>query len=168
MKMPVTKITWSELLRLFLYWWSFLVQYWKWIQNDAVIKEGLSFSFHEHHRLYVHLSQTNSPLLCFLFRIIESLQLEKPIRSSSPHHQSMPVTALDHVTRCDICSFLEHLQGQQLHHLPGQPVPMHYSSFRKEIFPNIQPDPPQAQLKATTSCPADVSFVLFSLSLIVP
>ena len=44
--------------------------------------------------------------------------------------------------------FLEHLQGQWLHHLPGQPIPMPDHSFREEIFPNIQPEPPLAQLQA--------------------
>lgn len=31
--------------------------------------------------------------------------------------------------------------------------PMHYYSFREEIFPCIQPEPPLVQLKAVTSCP---------------
>ena len=43
----------------------------------------------------------------------------------------MPVPALDHVPQCDIYSFLEHLQGQWLHHLPGQLVPM------PEFFPAL-------------------------------
>lgn len=35
--------------------------------------------------------------------------------------------------------------------LPGQPVPVHYRSFGGEICTDTQPDPPLAQLKATTS-----------------
>jgi len=31
---------------------------------------------------------------------------------------------------------------------------MHYRSFWEAIFPNIQPEPPLAQLKAIASCPA--------------
>jgi len=33
----------------------------------------------------------------------------------------------------------------------GQHVPMHYHSFGEELFPNIQPEPPWAQLKAIAS-----------------
>ena len=44
--------------------------------------------------------------------------------------------------------FLEHLQGWWLHHLPGQPIPVPYHSFREAVFPNIQLEPPLAQLEA--------------------
>jgi len=37
--------------------------------------------------------------------------------------------------------FLEHLEGQRLQYLPGQPVPVPDHTFRGEIFPNIQPEP---------------------------
>ena len=33
------------------------------------------------------------------------------------------MTALDHVTQCHINTFLENIQRQWLHHLPGQPAP---------------------------------------------
>ena len=46
-----------------------------------------------------------------------------------------------------LTQFFEHLQGQWLHHLPGQPVPMHYLSFWEEIFPNTQPEPPWCNLR---------------------
>jgi len=45
----------------------------------------------------------------------------------------------NHVHQCHICMFLEHLQGQWLHHLPEQSVPLPHHSFWEEIFPNIQP-----------------------------
>jgi len=32
-------------------------------------------------------------------------------------------------------------------------VPLHHHYFREEIFPNIQPEPPLAQLEAITSAP---------------
>ena len=38
----------------------------------------------------------------------------------------MPKTALDHVTQCHINTFLENIQRQWLHHLPGQPAPKAY------------------------------------------
>jgi len=47
--------------------------------------------------------------------------------------------------------FLKHLQGQWLHHLPGQPIPVHHHSFREEILPNIPPEPPLLHLEAITS-----------------
>ena len=43
--------------------------------------------------------------------------------------------------------FFEHLQGRWLHHLPGQSIPTPDHSLR-EGFPNIQPEPPLAQLEA--------------------
>jgi len=45
------------------------------------------------------------------------------------------------------------LQGWRLHHLPGQPVPMPDHSFSKDIFPNIQSEPPLTQLEAIASRP---------------
>ena len=44
--------------------------------------------------------------------------------------------------------FLEHLNC-----LPGQAVPVFHHSFRDKIFPNIQPEPPLAQLEAIPSHP---------------
>jgi len=49
--------------------------------------------------------------------------------------------------------FFEHLQGWGLHHLPGQPGPMPVHSCSKEIFPNIQSEPPLMQLEAIASHP---------------
>jgi len=44
--------------------------------------------------------------------------------------------------------FLEHLQGWRPHHLPGQPVPAPDHSSQEEVFPNVQPESPLAQLEA--------------------
>ena len=49
--------------------------------------------------------------------------------------------------------FLEHVQGRWLHHLPGQPIPVPDHSFRKAVFPNVQPESPLAQLEAIPSSP---------------
>jgi len=47
----------------------------------------------------------------------------------------------------------EPLQGWGLHHCPGQPGPRPDHSCRKEIFPNIQPEPSLMQLEAIASRP---------------
>jgi len=49
--------------------------------------------------------------------------------------------------------FLEQLQGQWLHHRPGQPIPVPDDSFREFVFPNIQPESPMVQLAAIPSSP---------------
>ena len=49
--------------------------------------------------------------------------------------------------------FLEHLQGQWLHHLSGQPIPVPDHPFKEVVFPNVQPDPSLAQFEAIPSGP---------------
>ena len=49
--------------------------------------------------------------------------------------------------------FLEHLQGQWLHHLPGQPISVPDHPFREAVFPNVQPQPSLAQLEVIPSSP---------------
>jgi len=49
--------------------------------------------------------------------------------------------------------FFEPLQGWELHHCPGQPGPMPDHSFKEEIFPNIQSEPPLMQLEVVASRP---------------
>jgi len=61
-----------------------------------------------------------------------------------------PPGLLNHVLKCTL---FKHLQGWGLHHLLGQPVPVHDHSFRKEIFPNSQSKPPLTQLEAVASRP---------------
>ena len=55
----------------------------------------------------------------------------------------------DHIPQCHISVVLEDLQGWLLHHLPGQPVPLHHC-FGEVLFPNIRPEPLLVQLKAFT------------------
>ena len=54
--------------------------------------------------------------------------------------------------------FLERLQGQWLHHLPGQPIAVPDHRFREVVFPNIQPERSLAQLEAIPSSPITVSW----------
>jgi len=71
----------------------------------------------------------------FWYVITESLRLEetyKIIQSKCP-----PITIispLNHVPQYNIEMFFEHLQGQQLHYLPQQPVPVSDHTLR-EVFP---------------------------------
>ncbi|KAK4810446.1 hypothetical protein QYF61_004226 [Mycteria americana] len=50
------------------------------------------------------------------------------------------------------------LQGWQLNHFPGQPVPMLDNPFSEVKFPNIQSKPPLAQLEAISSRPIPCYF----------
>ena len=53
---------------------------------------------------------------------------------------------LNHMLKCHIYTFFEHLQVWGLNHFTGQPVPMPDPSFSKEIFPNIQSKPDRSCL----------------------
>jgi len=44
----------------------------------------------------------------------------------------------NHVPQRHTSTVLDHLQEWWLHHLPGQPVPIHQHSFWEEMCPNIQ------------------------------
>ena len=50
-------------------------------------------------------------------------------------------------------TLFEHHQGQWLHHLSGQPIPVPDHPFREAVFPNVQPEPSLAQLEAIPSSP---------------
>ena len=76
---------------------------------------------------------------------------KRPPRSSSPTIHPTPPCVLNHIPKCHIYTFFEHLQGWGLHHFPGQPVPMPDHSFSKEIFPNVQSESPLTQLEAIAS-----------------
>jgi len=67
---------------------------------------------------------------------------------SSTCHQYCP---LNHVPKCHVYTFLDHIQGWWLYHLTGQPVPVCNHSFW-EVFPNIQTEPFLVQLQAISSC----------------
>ena len=89
-------------------------------------------------------------------RIIESQNHQgwkRPLRSSSPTINPTPLCLLNHVLKCHIYPFFEHLQGQGLHHFPGQPIPMPDKPFSKEFFPDTQSKPPLMQLEASSSHP---------------
>ncbi|KAK4827844.1 hypothetical protein QYF61_021981, partial [Mycteria americana] len=82
---------------------------------------------------------------------------------------AMPKTASNHDISCQsfpvhkqqlqqgtFPSWLAHqlcLEGWQLNHFPGQPVPMLDNPFSEVKFPNIQSKPPLAQLEAISSHP---------------
>jgi len=74
-----------------------------------------------------------------------------PLRSSSATINPSPPCLLNHVQKCHIYMFFEHLQGWGLHHCPGQPGPVPDHSFSEDIFPNIQSEPPLTQLEAISS-----------------
>ena len=46
---------------------------------------------------------------------------------------------------------------------PWAAVPLHHHSFWEEIFPNIQPEPPRAQLEVIPSCPKSSLNLVLSL-----
>jgi len=57
--------------------------------------------------------------------------LEKTTMIIKSNRNPSPPCPLNHVPKCHISKFLEHLQGWWLHHLPGKPAAM------PEIFPKI-------------------------------
>ncbi|KAK4813343.1 hypothetical protein QYF61_026639 [Mycteria americana] len=77
-----------------------------------------------------------------------------PLRSSSPTiNLTLPSPPLHHVPKHLIQTAFKYLQGWQLHHFPGQPVPMLDNPFSEVKFLNIQSKPPLAQLEAISSRP---------------
>ncbi|KAK4831242.1 hypothetical protein QYF61_016474 [Mycteria americana] len=79
---------------------------------------------------------------------------KRPLRSSSPTiNLTLPRQPLHHVSKHLIQTSFKYLQGWQLNHFPGQPVPMLDNPLGEEKFPNIQSKPPLAQLEAISSCP---------------
>jgi len=66
-------------------------------------------------------------------RVIRSLKLGKSAKIIQSNRQPIPTMPTHHVPQCHIHMVLEHLQGQWLHHLPGQPVPVPHHSFWEEI-----------------------------------
>ena len=65
-------------------------------------------------------------------KIIESLRLEKTSEVIKPN----PSCRAHCVHQCHISTVLQCLQGWWPQHFHGQPVPVHYHSFGREIFPN--------------------------------
>ncbi|KAK4825857.1 hypothetical protein QYF61_003131 [Mycteria americana] len=74
--------------------------------------------------------------------------------SSTPTvNLALPTPPLHHVPKHLIQTSFKYLQGWQLNHFHGQPVPMLDNPFSEEKFPNIQSKHPLAQLEAISSCP---------------
>jgi len=85
------------------------------------------------------------------YRITESLRLEKTTKIIQSNHQPITTmhTKLCHSVACHhVASVLFY---EDLHHPPGQTVPIPHHSFWEEILPHIQPEPSLVQLKAITS-----------------
>jgi len=68
----------------------------------------------------------------------------------------IPTMPTNHSPQCHIFKILKHLQEWWLHYHPGQPFPTPHHSIWEEIFPNIKPAPPLAQLTAASSRPIAV------------
>jgi len=96
------------------------------------------------------------------------IEFLRPLGSPSPTVHLSPTIPTNYVFQCHICTFLEHLQGQQLHHLHGQPVPVHHHSFWEEIFPDIQAESPLVQLEAIPSLPYWIFMELLSAKATYP
>ncbi|KAK4830578.1 hypothetical protein QYF61_011756 [Mycteria americana] len=84
-------------------------------------------------------------------RITESYRLEKTWIESNhkPNTTKTTTTPCHHLIQMSF----KYLQGWQLNHFPGQPVPMLDNPFSEVKFPNIQSKPPLVQLEAISSCP---------------
>ena len=76
---------------------------------------------------------------------------KRPLKSPRPTINPTPPCLLNHVLKCHIYTFSEHLQGWGHLHFPGQPVPMPDHSFSKEIFLNTQSKSP-LHIRHVLSC----------------
>ena len=68
-------------------------------------------------------------------RVKEPLRLEKTSKFIQPNQQPITPCPLPMAPQCHIHTAPEHLQGQWLHHLPGQPVPLPHCSCWEGIQP---------------------------------
>jgi len=101
------------------------------------------------------------PSLEFTYhRIIEWPGLEGTSKINKPqlpcHRQGHqpPHLILDQAAQDLIQSGPEHLQGQSIRNLSGQPVPAPHHSLSKELPPDIQPKSCLPQFKTISPCPA--------------
>ena len=120
------------------------------VHNCVFIFSDISLSEGEYYLMFVHWRFKNvlSWSWNLFHRILESSRLEKrPLRSSSPTANPTPPCLLNHVPKCHIYTFFEHLQGWWLNHFPGQPVLVPDHSFSKEIFPNIHLNLPWCNMR---------------------
>ncbi|KAK4818296.1 hypothetical protein QYF61_010438 [Mycteria americana] len=95
-----------------------------------------------------------SPKISFQIESQNRIGWKRRLRSPSPTvNLTLPRPPLYHVPKHLIQMSFKYLQGWQLNHFPGQPVPMLDNLFGEDIFPNTQSKPPLAQLEAISSCP---------------
>lgn len=73
------------------------------------------------------------------------------IKSNYPPNVTSPL--LKHVPKCRIHMSLKYLQEWQLHHFPGQPLPVPKHFFCEEIHPDIQSKPSMMQPQAICLSP---------------
>ena len=63
-----------------------------------------------------------------LYRIIESLRLEKTTKIIQSNHEPIPTVPTNQVSQCHVSMVLQQLQRQSLHQIPWQPVPVPHHS----------------------------------------
>ena len=73
---------------------------------------------------------------------------------------------LNHILKCHIYTFFEHLQCWRLHHLPGQPVPMSDHPFGKEIFLTSNLNLPWRNLRPFPLRSKNLSYVHWALKVL--
>jgi len=83
------------------------------------------------------------------YKIIESLQLEATFKGhlAQLFCNEQGHIQLDQAVQSFVHSDLESLQGQDIHHLSRQPVPMLHHPHCKRLFPYIQPKSPLFNLQ---------------------
>jgi len=91
----------------------------------------------------------------FANRIIESFELEG---TSKGYLVQVPCNEeghprLDQDAQSLVQPDLECLQGQGIHHISGQPVPVPHHSHCKRVFPDIKPKSPLFKLETISPCP---------------
>ena len=100
----------------------------KWIDSPARRPTG---QWEGHHHLCSPVCVCSSTQN---HRSVESLRLEKTTKIIQFNHQPITILTNNHVPQCHIYMVLECLQGQWLHRLPGQPVPLPHHSFSSHVW----------------------------------
>ena len=87
-------------------------------------------------------------------RVIRDLKDHEAPTPCQMQGQQLPHLILDQTVQGPIQSDLEYLQGQGIHNLSGQPVPVPHQSHSKEFPLDIQPKSSLPHLKTISPCPA--------------
>ena len=96
----------------------------------------------------------NATIYFFHLETQNHLGWKRPLGSLSPTaNLTLPSPPLNYVPKHRVYMAFKYLQGWQLNHVPGQPVPMVDNPFGEEIILNIQSKTPLAQLEAICFCP---------------